>query len=291
MAYMREIRLRMNSINKTRQITRAMKLISAARLKKARQQLEETLPFFNKVKSTMADILKHSANIESIFFDVENGKQARKKGYVILTGDKGLSGGYNHNTFKFSEKHIDRTGDNILFVAGHMGRSHFLKKNYNVYGKFAYPIHAPTVQRAMKMAEIVLDMYKNRELDEVYLIFTKAHSSLKLLPQIMRLLPLKMESLMEDTGDKETFDESLVYEPSPAAVLDILIPKYLKGILYGALVEAFTCEQSARMTAMDNATANAEEMLQKLNLYYNRARQAAITQEISEIIGGATAVK
>lgn len=291
MAHMREIKSRIKGIKETLQVTKAMKLISAAKLKKARQQLEETLPFFNKVKSTIADILIHSANVESIFFSPENTEKAYRKGYIILTGDKGLAGGYNHNIFKFAERQFESDPAARLFIAGHMGRNYYSRKNFSLYKGFDHQVQNPTVQRASEIAKTVLEMYINGELNEVYLIFTKMVSAIKLVPQIMKLLPLDLGSLREDLKDIKAFDEGLVYEPSPAAVLNVLIPKYLKGIVYGALVEAFTSEQSARMTAMDNATSNADDMLQRLNLYYNRARQAAITQEISEIVGGATAVK
>jgi len=291
MAHMREIKLRMKGIRQTRQITRAMKLISAAKLKKARQQLEATLPFFDKVKSTIADILLHSANIESIFFDERNGKGEKKRGYIVVAADKGLAGGYNNNILKFAESRFRDDRNAVLFVAGHMGKGYFTKKKYNVYKEFDYPVQNPTIYRAREISETVLELFKRGELDEVYIIYTRMISTIRLEPQLMKLLPLDMESLKEDIKDVRTRDEGLVYEPSPLAVLDVLISKYLKGIVYGAFVESFTSEQSARMTAMDNATTNADEMLQRLNLSFNRARQAAITQEISEIVGGAATLQ
>jgi F-type H+-transporting ATPase subunit gamma len=294
MANMREIKNRIKSIKETRQITKAMKLISAAKLKKARQMLELTLPFFDKVKVTIADILMHSGNIDNIFFDVRNEKEGRKKCFLIFAGDKGLAGGYNHNIIKLSESRIRENPDSLLLVAGHMGRNYFSRKKYNVSEEFDFPVQNPNVYRAREIAEQVLELFRNGEADEVYMVYTKMISAIKLEPVLMKLLPLEIGALKEDlhiTGEvAETIDESLSYEPSPKAVFDVLIPKYVKGIVYGALVEAFTSEQSARMTAMDNATTNADDMLQRLNLYYNRARQAAITQEISEIVGGAQAL-
>jgi len=291
MASMREIRLRIKSIGQTRQITKAMKLISAAKLKKARQQLEQTLPFFNKVKATIGDIIQHSGNIDNIFFDLRNEKEGRKKGYIIITGDKGFAGGYNYNVIKLAESHVKQNPDSLLFVAGHIGRNLFIRKKYNVHPDFDYFVQNPSVYRAREIAEIVLDLFSKGELDEVYLVYTHMVSAIKLEPRIMKLLPLEIGSLVEDLKDVPPIDESLSYEPSPKAVFDVLIPKYVKGVVYGALVEAFTSEQSARMSAMDNATSNADDMIEKLNLYYNRARQAAITQEISEIVGGAAALQ
>lgn len=291
MANMREIKSRIKSIKETRQITKAMKLISAAKLKKARQQLDQTKPFFDKVRATIGDILMHSGSLDNIFFDLRNEKEGKKKCYVIITGDKGLAGGYNHNIIKLSEGELKKHPDSLLLVAGHMGRGHFVRKKYNVDMEFDYPVQNPTIYRARDVAEKILELFKSGEVDEVFLIYTKMVTSITLEPVLMQLLPLTIEDLREDVNMSEVkIDESLAYEPSPQAVFDVLIPKYVKGIIYGALVEAFTSEQNARMSAMDNATTNADEMLKILNLNYNRARQAAITQEISEIVGGAAAL-
>lgn len=295
MANMQEIKTRIKSIKETRQITKAMKLISAAKLKKARNQLDLTLPYFDKVKSVIADILVHSGSVENKYFDVRNLVEGSKKGYLVITGDKGLAGGYNNNILKLVEKQIESDKDALLLVAGHMGRNYFTRNNYNVDSEFYYGVQNPTIYRAREVAEKILELYTTGDLDEVFVVYTHMVSSLKLEPRIMKLLPLELDALKAELNVPqelpEKIDEILIYEPSPAAVLEKLIPKYLKGIVYGTLVEAFTSEQSARMTAMDNATANADEMLQKLNLYYNRARQAAITQEISEIVGGAAALQ
>jgi F-type H+-transporting ATPase subunit gamma len=255
--------------------------------------LEETLPYFNKVRENIADILTHSADVESIFFDIRNEKSGRKKAYIIITGDKGMAGGYKGNIIKLARNSIDNDKDNsLLLVAGTTGRAFFTRNNYNVHTEFDYAVQNPTVFRAREIANTVLDLYTKGEVDEVYVIFTVMVSSISLEPKVLKLLPLELQALREDVkADEVKIDQQIKYEPSPSEVLDVLIPKYIKGIIYGAFVEAFTSEQSARMTAMDNATSNADEMLQKLNLYYNRARQAAITQEISEIVGGAAALK
>lgn len=290
---MREIKSRIKSINQMRQITKAMKLISASKLKKAREQLEETLPYFNKVRETIADILAHSGDVESKYFDLRDEKAGKKKAYIIITGDKGLAGGYNSNIKKLAEQAIGDDKENaLLLVAGNSGRSYFVRKQYNVHTEFDYAVQNPTVYRAREIAGIILDLYNKQEVDEVYIIFTQMMSAITLEPKMLKLLPLEIGALREDVKtDEIKIDEQIKYEPSPSVVLDVLIPKYIKGIMYGTFVEAFTSEQNARMTAMDSATKNADEMLQKLNLYYNRARQAAITQEISEIVGGASALK
>jgi F-type H+-transporting ATPase subunit gamma len=291
MANMHEIKNRMKSIKETRQITRAMKLVSAAKLKKARKQLEQTLPYFDKVKQTIADIIVHSTNIESPFFDFRHEKRSRKKGLIVFCADKGLAGGYNNNIVRLAEDKLKSFPDTVLFVAGYMGRRYFEQNGYNVHQDFDYPVHDPTVRRAYYMSDLIIKLFKEEELDEVHLAYTFMHSSINLEPRCTKLLPLDPDELLSELGmhkdtGRET-DYSIIYEPSPESVLDVLVQKYVKGLLYGALVEAFTSEQSARMTAMDNATSNADEMLYELNLLYNRARQAGITQEISEIVGGA----
>ncbi|EGD47343.1 ATP synthase F1, gamma subunit [Ruminiclostridium papyrosolvens DSM 2782] len=290
---MREIKSRIKSINQMRQITKAMKLISASKLKKARTQLEETLPYFNKVRETIADILAHSAEVESKFFDIREEKEGKKKAYIVMTGDKGLAGGYNSNILKLTEREIGDNKENaLLLVAGTTGRSYFTRKEYHVHTEFDYAVQNPTVFRAREITETILDLYNKQEVDEVYIVYTQMISAISLEPKVLKLLPIEIGALREDVKANEiVLDQKFKYEPSEQEVLDVLIPKYIKGIMYGTFVEAFTSEQNARMTAMDNATKNADEMLQKLNLYYNRARQAAITQEISEIVGGASALK
>jgi len=289
---MREIKQRIKGIKDTRQITKAMKLISAAKLKKARTQLEQTRPFYNKVRETITDVLSHSGNVVSPYFDLRQEKVIRKKAYLIISGDKTLAGGYNHNLLKYAEEQLNGDKDAQVFIAGLIGRNHFIKGKYNVNKDFYYPVQNVTVYRAREIAESLLELFKKGEADEIDLIFTKMKSSITLEPMKIKLLPLDYEEMKKETSsNKRELDENIIYEPSPEDVLEVLISKYIKGIIYGAMVESFTSEQSARMTAMDNATANADEMLQKLNLYYNRARQAIITQEITEIVSGAEALK
>ncbi len=295
MAQISEIKGRIRSIKDTKQITKAMKLISAAKLKRARRQLDHALPYFEKVRSTMVDILMHSGDIKNNFFDLRDEKKGKKKAYLVLTGDKGLAGGYNHNMIKMVEEHLERDRDALLFVAGNVGKYHFSKNKYNVYMEFDYPVQNPTVYRAREIAELILKLFTEGVFDEMYLAFTYMRSTVSIEPQVIKLLPLELYALKEDMKIAENIEDKvdniIVYDPSPQEVLDILVGKYVKGVVYGAFVEAFTSEQSARMTAMDSATANADDMLAGLSLSYNRARQAKITQELSEIVGGAEAMK
>ncbi|MGE5328590.1 MAG: ATP synthase F1 subunit gamma [Deltaproteobacteria bacterium] len=286
MASAREIKLRMKSIKETKKITKAMKLMAAQKLKKSRQQLEQTLPFFNKVQETIADILLRTRDIEVKYFEQRESKPEKKTMYIVIAGDRGLAGGYNSNVLKLAEKTIKDKNDSVILTIGNMTHSYFKRKSYNIFNEYAYPSQNPSVYRAREIGEVVIDEFVNGNIDEVYLVYTQMVSALKLEPQVIKILPLDVDNLKGvdlTTPRRATF----LYEPSPNAVFDILVPKYLKGLLYGALVESFTSEMSAKMTAMDSATSNADKMIKKLTLSYNRARQAAITQEISEIVGGA----
>ena len=291
MAGEREIKSRIKSIGDTMQITKAMKLVSAVKLKQARIQLERTLPYFERIELTIADILTHGIHNENIYFDKRAEKKRKISAYLILTGDKGLCGGYNNNIFKFAERYLKRDTDPLLMICGHIGEEYFKKRNYELLEDFFYPIHDPTVNRARNIQVKIMELFGEGKIDNVFIIYTILKSSFTLVPHAMRLIPLTFETLRKELGLKKimerSFEGEFIYEPSTKEVFEVLIPNYIKGIIYGAFVEAFTSEQSARMSAMENATSNAEEMISDLKLIYNRRRQNTITQEITEIISGA----
>jgi F-type H+-transporting ATPase subunit gamma len=243
----------------------------------------------------MTDILSRSGDINNKYFDQRTDKQDKTAGIFVLTGDKSLTGGYNHNIIKHAEQLYQDNTNPVLFVAGQIGRMYFKKRAAAVEESFDYIVSDPTVKRALDIADIMLDRFLTGELDEVYLAYTQMINTFRLEPQTIKLLPLSLDDLKKEFGietiEKVNSDNAIYYEPSSGMVLDVLVPKYVKGIVYGALVEAFTSEQSARMTAMDSATTNADKMISSLKLQYNRARQAAITQEITEIVGGASALE
>jgi len=182
-------------------------------------------------------------------------------------------------------------------VAGQVGRNHFLKQKYNVDASFNYPVQKPSIIRAREISNILLELFRTEQVDRVYLIYTKMNSTIELIPQVVRLFPMQWDAIREDLNilpasvtNAKGYGYEFEYEPSVQEVFNVLVPKYVDFMIYFALVQSSTSEQSARMTAMDNATTNAEEILKKLQLDYNRARQFAITQEILEVIGGATAI-
>ena len=291
MASIREIRERMKSINDTMKITNAMYLISSSKLKKARKQLADVEPYFEKIQSTICDILQHTPEMRHAYFDERNELRHKKRGYIVVTADKGLSGAYNHNIIKLAEQYVGQHRDNALFVVGQVGRVYFARHKIEVDGEFLYTAQDPSIYRAREIAESMIDLFNRRYLDEVYILFTNMVSPVRLEPAVVKLLPLDKNMMGDEKRLDTKYEQFATYVPSPDAVLDRIVPNFIKGIIFGALVESFSSEQSARMTAMDAATKSAKDMIKELSLQFNRARQAAITQEISEIVGGADALR
>lgn len=290
MASITEIRSRMRSIEQTLKITNAMYLISSAKVKKARKQLSEVEPYFDQLARTILDIFRHSPELQHRFIEGHHkSREDRKTGFVVITGDKGLAGAYNHNVLKLAESYLERKKDSTLFLIGQMGRHYFEKKNIPIDGEFMYTAQDPTITRAREISNTLLNLYEDGALDEIYLVFTRSYSAMRMEPEIIKLLPLDRAMLSAHRGlsEADQYRDVVRYEPSPEAVLDVLVPGVIKGYLFSALVESFCSEQNARMTAMDSASESAREMLKTLSLEFNRARQGAITQEITEIAGGA----
>lgn len=290
MASITEIRGRMRSIEQTLKITNAMYLISSAKVKKARKQLSEVEPYFDRLARTILDIFRHSPELQHRFIEGHHkSREDRKTGFVVITGDKGLAGAYNHNVLKLAESYLERKKDSTLFLIGQMGRHYFEKKNIPIDGEFMYTAQDPTITRAREISNALLNLYEDGALDEIYLVFTRSYSAMRMEPEIIKLLPLDRAMLSARRGlsEADQYRDVVRYEPSPEAVLDVLVPGVIKGYLFSALVESFCSEQNARMTAMDSASESAREMLKTLSLEFNRARQGAITQEITEIAGGA----
>ena len=290
MASITEIRGRMRSIEQTLKITNAMYLISSAKVKKARKQLSEVEPYFDRLARTILDIFRHSPELQHRFIEGHHkSREDRKTGFVVITGDKGLAGAYNHNVLKLAESYLERKKDSTLFLIGQMGRHYFEKKNIPIDGEFMYTAQDPTITRAREISNTLLNLYEDGALDEIYLVFTRSYSAMRMEPEIIKLLPLDRAMLSARRGlsEADQYRDVARYEPSPEAVLDVLVPGVIKGYLFSALVESFCSEQNARMTAMDSASESARDMLKALSLEFNRARQGAITQEITEIAGGA----
>ncbi len=292
MANTKEIQDRIKSINDTLKITNAMYMISSSKLKKSKKMLADTEPYFFTLQSEMSRILRHIPDVEDIYFKSTEDKpvEERKVGYIVITADKGLAGPYNHNVLKLAEEHLSSHPNYELFVLGELGRHYFEQRGIEIQKQFHYTVQNPTLNRARNIAEEILELYRKEELDEVYIIYTSMVNAIQEETQILQLLPLKKA----DFNVQIPVDiprEELALKPSPEAVMDRIVPDYVVGFVYGALVESFSCEQNARMMAMEAASKSARDMLHELDILYNRARQAAITQEITEVIAGAKSQK
>ena len=282
MSNTRAIRDHMKSIRQTVQITNAQKLIAGARIVKARKVLDRSRLYHSRVQRAVASILGDCAT-KNKYFDF--GQKVKKRGLLVFSADRGLAGGYNHNVMKLTSKTIAEKPIVKLLVVGHLGYRKFSRMDVPLEKSFEYPVENPSVYTAREITERILKMLENDEVDCFDVIYTHLVSAAHLVPSLERLFPLSPESL---GTPRAHFAE---YSPSADEVLEVMLPKYLKGFLFGCLVEAWMCELSARVSAMEGAIKNGNEMLEKLSLEYNRIRQGAITQEISEIVAGAAAME
>ena len=292
MANAKEIQDRMKSINDTLKITNAMYMISSSKLKKSKKMLADTEPYFYTLQSEMSRILRHLPDMNSIYFktNAEIPERKRKAGYIVITADKGLAGSYNHNILKLAEEELEKRDDYKLFVLGELGRHYFEQKGINIDKQFHFVVQDPSLSRARRIAEDLLKLYHENQLDELYIIYTTMVNAMQEEAQVAQLLPLKKTDFKIPVPIDIPL-ERLALKPSAEEVMDHIVPNYVVGFVYGALVEAFSCEQNARMMAMEGATNSAKQMLKELDIEYNRARQAAITQEITEVIAGAKSQK
>ena len=289
MANTKELQKRMRSIKDTMKITSAMYMISSSKLRGAKKRLEDTEPYFYALQTTFARFLRHIPEADSTYINKKNEKQEEEiqRGYIVITADKGLAGAYNHNVIKMAHALFAQGEENRLFVVGELGRQYFAKEGLKVETQFHYTVQNPTLSRARAIAECVIDHYKNQDLDEVYIVYSRMESALRMKVEVLQLLPLKQEQ-MESLPEGIYRDEFCVH-PSIEQILKHMVPNFVTGFIYGALVESYASEQTSRMMAMEAATSSAKEMLQALAIEYNRVRQTAITQEISEVVSGAKA--
>lgn len=297
MSNAKEIKERMSSIQETKKITNAMYLISSSKMKQAKKKLADTEPFFYGMQAEIARILRHVPDMHSQFFDQREEKKAedRKIGYIVVTADKGLAGAYNHNVLRLVEERIEEPGQHKLFVLGELGRQYFAKrKDVELDTSFHYTVQNPTLYRSRLIASEMVEQFNAGALDEIYVIYTKMVNAMQAETDVEKLLPLhKTDFLPKDVNVSlaDVYQEGMVFYPSTHSVMANIVPNYINGMIYGCLVESYCSEQNSRMMAMQNATDSATKMLDELNITYNRVRQADITQELTEVIGGANAQK
>lgn len=291
MANAREILDRMKSIKDTMKITNAMYMVSSSKLQKARRDQKNTEPYFNMIQDGLAKILDVAPDAGTEFFDERPQRKGRerRKGFLVITADKGLAGAYNHNVIKATEESAAIEAQNMLFIVGQVGRHYFEKKNIPIDINFKYTAQNPTMNRARHISKILVELFEEEKLDEIYVVYTKMINSMTVEPVTKKLLPLKQEHL--EIRDENNYYENVDFMPDAQTVFSNIVPAYVAGFIYGALIESYCSEHNARMMAMETATDAASDMLKQLEVQYNRARQAAITQEITEIIAGAKAQK
>ena len=287
MASMRDIKRRIKSVNSTQQITKAMNLVASSKLNRAKARFNDTKPFFEATQRVITNVVKGSKGVSSIFMQERN--ESNKALVIVVAGDRGLCGGYNSNVCKAAMEIISKKDNAAVMTVGNKAREFFRHKHIEIVDSFRDVSEKPEYLDAYILGRKAIDMYEKGEVDEVYFVYTEFITTLTNEPKAVKLLPL-------DSKDFENNEEShsatlTLYEPDEEAVLNYVIPKYVNTVIYGGMVESAVCELSSRMTAMDSATENASEMIDHLNLVYNRVRQGAITQEITEIVSGSNALE
>ena len=271
-------------------------MISTTKLRKTKRDLEQTRPYFQSLHKEMLRIFENIPDVKSRYIVSKSGKRRDniKCGCLVITSDKGLAGAYNHNVLKLAseyleaQQYLDRQEQTMLFVVGEYGRQFFFRKNISVDRSFLYSAQNPSMERARDISSTLLELYDSGELDEIHIIYTDMRSGVATDVIEHQLLPIDPEDFMGDDSMENALEEG-DFMPSAASVLDAIVPSYITGYIYSALVDSFCSEQNARMLAMDSAGRNADEMLSELSGQYNRVRQAAITQEITEVAAGARA--
>ncbi len=284
MASMRDIKRRRASIQSTEQITKAMKLVSTVKLQKSKTRAEESAGYFNLMYDTIRSILRRSGSIEHKYLKAGD---STKKALVAVTSNRGLAGGYNNNIIRLVTGSGELPAeDTYVYAIGRKGRDGLARKGYTIKADYSEVINGPMYRDAADITAELLDLFARGEIGEIYLAYTFFKNTVTHIPKLVKLLPVEADL----SGEAEHENLLMNYEPNEDEVLNAIVPKYMSSLIYGGLLEAVASENGARMTAMDSATNNAEEMIGKLSLQYNRARQGAITQELTEIIAGANAI-
>lgn len=287
MASMKEIKRRRGSIQSTRQITKAMQLVSTVKLQKTRTKAEEAKPYFSLMYDTMFSILSKSNNMNHRFVKTSNEGEG-KKAIIVISSNRGLAGGYNNNIAKLVETSFSKE-EALIYAIGKKAKDTLERRGYEILGEYNEVILDPMYQDAVDITKKLLSDYEEGKISEIYVVYTHFKNTVVHIPTLKKLLPISLdESKKEGVEEKTTL--LMNYAPNEEEVLEAIVPKYISAIIYGSLQQAIASENGARMNAMENATNNADELIDKLLLRYNRARQGAITQELTEIVAGANAI-
>jgi F-type H+-transporting ATPase subunit gamma len=280
-AGVRDIRRRIRSVRNMQQITKAMKMVSAAKLRKAQEKVIAARPYARQLQEVLERLAQAQTDVKHPLLEK---RSVNRVGYVLITSDRGLAGGYNANLIRKTNSLIaEETHEVKLVTVGRKGRDFYRRGKLETIAEFTGLGDNPTFAQAKEIAQEVIGLYKSGELDEVYLIYNEFLTAISQRPTQIKLLPIEQP--------KGKLGKDYIFEPSPEEILSALLPKYVETQVFRTLLEGKASEQGARMTAMGSATDNAKDMIDRLTLQMNRARQAAITKEISEIVGGAAALE
>ena len=291
MAGTKEIKTHIQSVQETKKITNAMYLIASTKLQRARQELDQTRPYFEALRGEIKRIFRTAYDVDSHYFYPVNNDAPLEGTYgcLVITADKGLAGAYNQNAIREALRLLERHPDTKLFVVGEYGRRFFAQRGIPIEHSFLYTAQNPTMSRARVISARLLDGFDRGELREIFVVYTDMESAMSFQARSARLLPFHRTYFAQPPAGERAVKEPFEFYPDAKTVLNSVMQSYVSGFIYSALIDSFCCEQNARMTAMDNANRNAEKLLGELSLQYNRVRQAAITQEITEISAGARA--
>ena len=278
---MKDIRRRIKSVQSTMQITKAMELVASSKMRRAKERVEHTRNYFRALHDSFTQIAADSKTGDSIYLTE---RPVGRSLFVVIAGDRGLAGGYNANVLKLALQEME--GKNPLIIAvGHKANDFFAKRGFEIAAKYTNVAENLQIKETQEMVETIIRDYRAKKIDEVFLCYTNFVSPMTQTAVCVRLVPVSRKSNPVSTSALKK-SVLIEYDPSPEAVLDAIIPEYLSGMLYGAIVESYASETAARRLAMESASDNANEMIGQLELSYNRARQANITQEITEIVAG-----
>ena len=293
MSTTKEIKNRMKSVQDTKKITNAMYLIASTKMRKAKSGLDLTRPYFTAVKGEIKRMFRINADIENRYFYPPTGvhELPGSYGYLVITADKGLAGAYNHNVIKEAERLMMSHEDPKLFVVGEYGRHYFLAHDIPIEKSFLYTAQNPTIHRAREISATLLKEFDAGNLSKLFIVYTDMNGAAGYNVTTTRLLPFHRGDFIVPETIEEPIKREFEFFPSIEGVLDNIVPSYVTGFIYSALVDSFCSEQNARMNAMDAANRNAEKLLDELKIKYNHVRQSAITQEITEISSGARSMK
>ena len=284
-----EIRSRINSINETKKVTDAMYMISSVKMRRARKELESTAPYFRALREELGELLHYIPANDSRYFRLPSDEHPFGRAVLLVTSDKGLAGSYNQSVIRAAEQLMRTEEDLMLFIVGEYGRQYFQSRHATYAHRFVFSAAFPTVREARRICVHLRDLYNRGKLQQIEIVYTHYHAGRPGEPKVRTLLPLDRSDFYDSSA--VPLLDGKEYIPSPAAVLDGVVPSYLTGFIYSALVDSYCSEQEARMTAMQSAGKNAEDMLSQLRLQYHAARQAAITREMTEIAAGAKALR